>query len=94
MKLYDTPLAPNPRRVRWLMAEKGIEDIEVVSLNLMTGQHKTPEYLRKAGLANVPMLELDDGTCITEVWWPSAATWKAAIHEPNLFGRSPEETAR
>ena len=53
MKLYDTPLAPNPRRVRWFMAEKAITDIEVVTLNLMEGQHKTPEYLRKAGLANV-----------------------------------------
>ncbi|HEY1449074.1 glutathione S-transferase family protein [Phenylobacterium sp.] len=92
MKLYDTPLAPNPRRVRWLMAEKGIEDIEVVSLNLMEGQHKTPDYLRKAGLANVPMLELDDGTCITE----SVAICRyleSRYPEPNLFGRSPEETA-
>ena len=66
MKIYDTPLAPNPRRVRWFMAEKGITDVEVVTLNLFEGQHKTPEYLGKAGLPNVPMLELDDGTCITE----------------------------
>jgi len=92
MKLYDTPLAPNPRRVRWFMAEKGIEDIEVVTLNLMQGEHKTPEYLRKAGLANVPMLELDDGTCITE----SVAICRyleSRYPEPNLFGRTPEETA-
>ena len=34
MKLYDTPLAPNPRRVRWFMAEKAIDDIEVITLNL------------------------------------------------------------
>ena len=34
MKLYDTPLAPNPRRVRWFMAEKGIDDIEIVALDL------------------------------------------------------------
>ncbi len=92
MKLYDTPLAPNPRRVRWVMAEKAIEDIEVVTLNLMEGQHKTPEYLAKAGLANVPMLELDDGTCITE----SVAICRyleSRYPEPNLFGRTPEETA-
>src|SRR4051812_21643657 len=92
MKLYDTPLAPNPRRVRWVMAEKAIEDIEVVTLNLIEGQHKTPEYLEKAGLANVPMLELDDGTCITE----SVAICRyleALYPEPNLFGRTPEETA-
>ena len=56
MKLYDTPLAPNPRRVRWFMAEKGIEDIEVVRLNLMEGEHRAADYVAKAGLANVPML--------------------------------------
>ncbi len=92
MKLYDTPLAPNPRRVRWFMAEKAIDDIEVVTLNLMEGQHKTPEYLRKAGLANVPMLELDDGTCITE----SVAICRyleSRYPEPNMFGAKPQETA-
>ncbi|WP_293676173.1 glutathione S-transferase family protein [uncultured Phenylobacterium sp.] len=92
MKVYDTPLAPNPRRVRWFMAEKGITDVEVITLNLMEGQHKTPDYLAKAGLANVPMLELDDGVCITE----SIAICRYLEHrypEPNLFGRDPEETA-
>ncbi len=92
MKIYDTPLAPNPRRVRWFMAEKGITDIEVVTLSLFEGQHKTPEYLRKAGLANVPMMELDDGTCVTE----SVAICRyleALYPEPNLFGRTPTETA-
>ncbi|WP_293901979.1 glutathione S-transferase family protein [Phenylobacterium sp.] len=92
MKLYDTPLAPNPRRVRWFMAEKAIADVEVVTLNIIEGQHKTPEYLRKAGLANVPMLELDDGTCITE----SIAICRyleSVYPEPNLFGRTPQETA-
>jgi glutathione S-transferase len=92
MKVYITPLAPNPRRVSWFMAEKSIDDVEVVTLNLMQGEHKTPEYLAKAGLANVPMLELDDGTCITE----SLAICRyleSRYPEPNLFGRTPEETA-
>jgi glutathione S-transferase len=92
MKLYDTPLAPNPRRVRWFMAEKGIDDIEVVTLNLIAGEHKTPEYLAKVGLANVPALELDDGTTISE----SVAICRyleSRYPEPNLFGRTPEETA-
>jgi len=92
MKIYDTPLAPNPRRVRWFMAEKNITDIEVITLNLMEGQHKTPAYLAKAGLANVPMLEMDDGTCVTE----SVAICRyleSRYPEPNLFGRTPEEAA-
>lgn len=92
MKLYDTPLAPNPRRVRWVMAEKEIADVEVITLNLMEGQHRTPDYLAKAGLANVPMLEMDDGTCVTE----SVAICRyleSRYPEPNLFGRTPEEVA-
>lgn len=92
MKLYDTPLAPNPRRVRWFMAEKGIEDVEIVRLNLMEGTHKQPDYLAKAGLPNVPALEMDDGTTITE----SVAICRyleSRYPEPDLFGRTPEEAA-
>jgi glutathione S-transferase len=92
MRLYDTPMAPNPRRVRWVMAEKGIEDIEIVPINLMRGAHKQPAYLAKAGLPNVPALEMDDGSTITE----SVAICRyleTKYPEPNLFGRTPEETA-
>ncbi len=41
MKLFDSRRAPNPRRVRWLMAEKGIDDIEIVNIDLMAGQQVT-----------------------------------------------------
>jgi len=66
MKLYQSKRAPNPRRVRWFMAEKGIEDIEIVEVDIFGGDHRTPDYLSMAGLPNAPALELDDGTGITE----------------------------
>jgi glutathione S-transferase len=92
MKLYDTPLAPNPRRVRWFMAEKGIEDLEIVTLNLMKGDQRQPDYVAKTGLPLAPVLELDNGTCIGE----SLAICRyleSKYPDPNLFGRDPEETA-
>jgi len=92
MKLYDTPLAPNPRRVRWFMAEKGIDDIEIVTLNLIKGDQREPDYVAKTGLPLAPVLELDNGTCLGE----SLAICRyleSRYPEPNLFGRDPEETA-
>lgn len=92
MKLYDSRRAPNPRRVRWFMAEKGIEDVEIVDIDIFAGQHRTPDYLAKAGLPNVPALEIDAATTITE----SVAICRyleSVYPEPNLFGRDPLEIA-
>ena len=92
MKLYDSRRAPNPRRVRWFMAEKGVETIEVIDVDLFGGQHKTAEYLARAGIANVPALTLDDGDTITE----SIAICRyleSLYPEPNMFGHDPRETA-
>ena len=92
MKLYDSRLAPNPRRVRWFMAEKGIDDIEVIDVDLMTGAHRTPEYVGRAGIAQAPALTMDCGTTITE----SVAICRyleSLYPEPNLFGHDPKETA-
>jgi glutathione S-transferase len=92
MKLYDSLFAPNPRRVRWVMAEKGVDDIEIVQLDLLKGEHKTPDYLARAGLPQAPALELPDRTVITEsiaICRYLESRWP----EPNLFGRTPEETA-
>jgi glutathione S-transferase len=92
LKLYDSRRAPNPRRVRWFMAEKGIEDIEIVDVDIFGGQHRQPDYLARAGLANVPALEMDDGTTITE----SVAICRyleSRYPRPNLFGEDPREVA-
>ena len=92
MKLYDSHRAPNPRRVRWVMAEKGIEDVEIVPVDILTGEHKTAEYRTRVGVPHVPALELDDGTTISE----SVAICRyleALYPEPNLFGRDAREQA-
>jgi len=65
MKLYDLPPSPNARRVRIFIAEKGL-DIPIVPVNMMTGENQTEEYLDKNPLGMMPVLELDDGTCISE----------------------------
>lgn len=92
MKLYDTPFAPNPRRVRWVMAEKDASGVEIVAVDLMKGEHKQPDYMDKAGLAQLPALEFDDGTVVTESI--AICRYLESRHpEPNLFGRTPQETA-
>ena len=92
MKLYDSRLAPNPRRVRWFMVEKGIDDIEVVDVDLMQGAHRTPEYVARAGIAQAPALTMDCGTTITESL--AICRYLESLYpEPNLFGRDPKETA-
>ncbi|WP_425995913.1 glutathione S-transferase family protein [Caulobacter sp. DWR1-3-2b1] len=92
MKLYDSRRAPNPRRVRWFMAEKGIEDVEIIDIDIFGGQHRSPDYLAKAGLPNVPALEIDAKTTITE----SVAICRyleSVYPEPNLFGHDAREIA-
>jgi glutathione S-transferase len=92
MKLYTSHRAPNPRRVRWVMAEKGIADVDLVEVDIMAGDHKTPEYRGRVGVPHVPALELDDGTVISE----SVAICRyleALYPEPNLFGVDAREQA-
>ena len=65
MKLYDFALAPNPRRVRMFLAEKSIE-IPMVQVNTRERRQFDEEFVAKNPLKAVPVLELDDGTCIAE----------------------------
>lgn len=92
MKLYTSHRAPNPRRVRWVLAEKGVTDVELVEIDIMAGEHRTPDYRARVGVPHVPALELDDGTTISE----SIAICRyleALYPDPNLFGRDPREQA-
>jgi len=65
MKIYDFTGAPNPRRVRVFLAEKGI-NVPLVQVNLATADNRKPEFLKINPLGGVPVLELDDGTHIAE----------------------------
>lgn len=65
MKLYDFALAPNPRRVRMFLAEKGIE-VPTVQVNLREHEQFKPDFQAVSKHAVVPVLELDDGTRIGE----------------------------
>ena len=65
MKLYDSKLAPNPRRVRIFLAEKGIA-VPTVSVDITKAENRQPPFLAKNPMGGLPVLELDDGTCIAE----------------------------
>jgi glutathione S-transferase len=67
MKILETSTAPNPRRVRMFMAEKGLlNEAEFVQIDLQKGENLTPEYAVKNPMKKVPVMELDDGNCIAE----------------------------
>lgn len=91
MKIYDFTGAPNPRRLRIFIAEKGLK-IPYEQVDLRSGKNRTPEMLAKNPAGGLPVLELDDGTCIAES--VAIARYLEALHpEPNLFGRDAREQA-
>lgn len=67
MKVYEFQGFPNPARVRIALAELGLTDkVEFVTIDVPAGEHKKPAFLKKNPFAAVPVLELDDGTMISE----------------------------
>jgi glutathione S-transferase len=91
MKLYDGGRAPNPRRVRIFLAEKGIE-VPTEPLDIMTLQHRSDTYAAVNPMLRVPALLLDDGTAIAESI--AICRYFEALHpEPPLFGRGALDSA-
>jgi glutathione S-transferase len=91
MKIYDTPGFPNPLRIRIVLAEKGLaSQVEFVPIDLPAAEHKQTAFLAKNPTGTVPVLELEDGTFLSEC---------TAITEyldnldgnPTLTGKTPRE---
>lgn len=85
MLLYDAPSpAPNPRRVRIYLAEKGIT-VPTTQLSIMAGEHKSPSFVAKYPPGQLPALELDDGRMIGETI--AICRYFEALHpDPPMFG--------
>jgi glutathione S-transferase len=92
MKLYMAPRAPNPRRVMMFLAEKQIQDLALVPVDLNANEHKAAAFRSKSPLARVPALELDDGRVLTET--RAICTYLEGLQpEPNLMGLDATERA-
>lgn len=91
MKLYDTTMAPNPRRVRIFLAEKGIS-VPMEQVDLGKAENREPPFLAKNPMGQVPVLELDDGTCLAES--VAICRYFEALHPtPPLLGIDPIDAA-
>lgn len=94
MKLYETRTAPNPRRVRLFLAEKGLLDqVELIQMDLQRGDNLTPEHRARNPMKKVPVLELEDGTCIAETGAICRYFEEAFPDHKPLLGRTPLEKA-
>jgi len=92
MKVYDFVRAPNPKKLRVYLAEKGLQ-IPCVQVNIVTQENRTPEFLQKNPLGGLPVLELDDGSHLTESL--AIIEYLEELNpEPPMIGKTPRERAR
>jgi glutathione S-transferase len=91
MKIYNTATAPNPRRVRVFLAEKGVQ-VPYEEVDIVKAVNRGLEFRKKNPLATVPVLELDDGTCISES--VAICRFFEKLHpNPPLFGADAKDQA-
>lgn len=89
MKILDDRRAPNPRRVRVFLAEKGIH-VPFEQVDIMSGVHKSADFAEFNPIQRVPVLILNDGTAISESM-AICRYFEAVQPDPPLFGRTPIE---
>lgn len=91
MRIIDQARAPNPRRVRIFLAEKGL-DIPIEQIDMLRMEHRTDAFTRLNPVQQVPVLILDDGTALSESI--AICRYLEELHpEPSLFGRTAKERA-
>jgi glutathione S-transferase len=91
LKIYDFTMAPNPRRVRIFLAEKGIS-VPLEQIDIFKGINRQPDFLKKNSLGGLPVLELDDGRHLAES--VAICRYFELLHpEPALFGKGAFEQA-
>jgi glutathione S-transferase len=91
MKIYDFTLAPNPRRLRIFVAEKGLK-IPLEQVDIFSGKNRTPEMLARNPAGGLPLIELDDGSHLAES--VAICRYLEGLHpEPNLMGKDNREQA-
>jgi glutathione S-transferase len=92
MKIYSSTVAPNPRRVRIFLAEKGIQ-VPFEDVDISSAVNRKPEFRKNINpMGEVPVLELDDGTHIAES--VAICRYFEELHpEPPLFGAGARERA-
>ena len=91
MKLYDSTIAPNPKRVRMFLAEKGI-DVPREQVDIGKAEHLAPTFLKINPMGKLPVLELDDGTHVAESL-AICEYFEDQQPEPALIGTTPTEKA-
>jgi glutathione S-transferase len=92
VKIHGTRTQGSPRRLAIFLEEKGLS-IPFLPVDLRKGEHRTPAFLEKNPLALVPVLELDDGTCLSETT-TIARYLEDLFPEPPFLGRDPLERAQ
>ena len=90
MKFYNS-IGPNPRVVKMFMAEKGL-DIPRVEVNLMAGENREADHVKRNPAGQMPTLELDDGVFVSEIL-PICEYLDETHPNPPLIGSNPEERA-
>jgi glutathione S-transferase len=92
MKIYDFVGAPNPKKLRVYLAEKGLT-IPLEQVNIAAGENRKPEFLKKNPAGGLPVLELDDGSHLPESL--AIIEYLEELHpNPPMIGTTPLERAR